>query len=206
LKIDAVLLDIGDVLVRLDYQPAMLALEKGSGLSRQELTHRLDQKSRIDEYEAGALTTNQFFEHFCSLLEIQLTFEEFQGIWSSVFRFHEEGASGLVSPDLFRQLKREHLMIALSNTNEMQFSYLRGCQPLIGEFHGHVLSYQVGYLKPDPEIYLLALEKAGCEPSQSLFVDDLPENVQAARKLGIQGVVFRGEEDLRLELSELKVL
>ena len=205
MRIATVFLDIGGVLIGLDNEPALKRISEFSRLEVQEFTRRLNENSRIAAYEAGELTTEEFFEHHCELLEMKITLEEFKEIWSSVFVF-DSPANGMVSPGLFEELKRNCRLIALSNTNEMQFTYLVSCHPLVGQFHDQILSYQMGCLKPDPEIYRLALHKAGCSPSATLFVDDLPENVEAARRLGIQGVLFEGEEKLRRELKILGLL
>ncbi|WP_345945175.1 HAD-IA family hydrolase [Streptomyces albus subsp. chlorinus] len=52
-----------------------------------------------------------------------------------------------------------------------------------------VLSCEVGFAKPDPRIYTYTLELLGAAPGDALFVDDVPENVAAARALGMAGHV-----------------
>ena len=49
--------------------------------------------------------------------------------------------------------------------------------------------------KPDAGIYRYLLETYGLIPEESLFIDDRPENIEAARELGIKGVVFDGDFD-----------
>jgi putative hydrolase of the HAD superfamily len=63
------------------------------------------------------------------------------------------------------------------------------------------LSFEVGAVKPEPEIYLRCLESLGVEPAEALFVDDRRVNVEAARALGIDAVVFEGEDALAAELE-----
>jgi putative hydrolase of the HAD superfamily len=57
-----------------------------------------------------------------------------------------------------------------------------------------VRSDQVGMRKPDPEIYLLAAERLGLEPERCVFVDDLAQNVDGARAVGMEGIVHRSAE------------
>jgi putative hydrolase of the HAD superfamily len=64
-----------------------------------------------------------------------------------------------------------------------------------------VNSARVGFAKPDPRIYALAAEVAGVEASRSLFVDDRPENVDAATALGMTGLHYREPADLRTALA-----
>lgn len=60
--------------------------------------------------------------------------------------------------------------------------------------------------KPDPRSYLSALERFGLAPERAVFVDDLAENVAAAEELGLRGLVYRGAQELRRSLSELGLL
>ena len=55
-----------------------------------------------------------------------------------------------------------------------------------------VLSYEVGYAKPDPRIYQAALRQLAAAPGDALFIDDMPANVAAARSLGMSGHAHTG--------------
>ncbi|GIS62999.1 MAG: hypothetical protein CM1200mP2_52240 [Planctomycetaceae bacterium] len=57
-------------------------------------------------------------------------------------------------------------------------------------------------MKPEPEIYRVAVAESGCEAEECFFVDDLAENVEAARREGMCGAVFVGVEPLRVALIE----
>jgi len=65
-----------------------------------------------------------------------------------------------------------------------------------------IWSYQHGVGKPDEEIYRLTLDKLGVEAGETLFVDDRPRNVEAARKLGIRALQYTTTEQLRANLVE----
>jgi putative hydrolase of the HAD superfamily len=67
------------------------------------------------------------------------------------------------------------------------------------------LSFEIGVAKPEPGIYLRCLESLGVEPAEALFVDDRRENVEAARALGMEAVLFEGEDALVSELERLGV-
>jgi epoxide hydrolase-like predicted phosphatase len=53
-----------------------------------------------------------------------------------------------------------------------------------------VYSHEVGITKPDPRIYRLAWRRLGVQPEEMIFLDDVPENVGAARDLGIHAILF----------------
>ncbi len=73
------------------------------------------------------------------------------------------------------------------------------------EMDGGILSWKEKVIKPDPTIYRLLLERYSLLPEESVFIDDLPVNVEAGRKLGIHGIVFRSKEQVETELAELSL-
>lgn len=204
--INTIFLDIGRVLVGIDYEPALTTLANLNGLSVEEIIRRLENDSVIPDYEKGFLTTEEFFEQITILLDIDISLERFEGIWTGTLVMDNQDSNDFIPSELFQQLKCNHRVIALSNTNEMQFDYLSKVYPLIREFDDYVLSHQVGHLKPDPEIYRRAIQQSGTSPEESLFVDDLVENVKGAEQMGIKGLLFEGKGQLRQDLGKLKIL
>ena len=57
-------------------------------------------------------------------------------------------------------------------------------------FGAQFVSGKIGYKKPQPEMYKYAMRKLGVEPRNTYFIDDSMENVEAAKKLGINGIHF----------------
>ena len=74
-------------------------------------------------------------------------------------------------------------------------------------FHDIVCSAEVGLAKPEPAVYMMAAERLGIPPSDCIFVDDLDTNVEAARQVGMAGILFRLDkgDDLRAQLAALGV-
>ena len=71
------------------------------------------------------------------------------------------------------------------------------------EMDGGILSWKEKVIKPDPTIYRLLLERYSLVPEESVFIDDLPVNVEAGKKLGIHGIVFQSKEQVQAELEKL---
>ena len=103
-----------------------------------------------------------------------------------------------VMHETIRRVRRVGCRVGiLSNTCEAHWDWItRQGYPLLREpFHERILSYEVGAMKPDPEIYEAAERAAGVAPEEILFLDDRPENVAAARQRGWRAVTcFGGEE------------
>ena len=70
---------------------------------------------------------------------------------------------------------------------------------------GGVVSFKVGMTKPDPRVFRCFLDLYGLQPETCAFVDDTPENVEAARALGFAGIAFKDYDGLVMELEELGV-
>ena len=64
----------------------------------------------------------------------------------------------------------------------------------------YVVSGAEGYVKPDPRLFRVLLDRYGLRAEECLFVDDNPDNVAAARRMGMTGIVFASAEELRNEL------
>ena len=91
----------------------------------------------------------------------------------------------------------------VSNTNAMHFDHLEREFGLRWRFDHVSLSHEVGSMKPEPALYLDALEALGCAPRQAWFVDDLPANVEAARALGMRASLFQDVASLRNQLRAM---
>lgn len=76
---------------------------------------------------------------------------------------------------------------------------------LYDEFDELIFSYKVNLRKPDPRIYQLALDKLGVKAQDAFYVDDLMENVEAAKGLGMHGILFTSANELKEALKKLGV-
>ena len=69
---------------------------------------------------------------------------------------------------------------------------------------GSVYSFNVGLRKPHKEIYLTAAELAGTQPANSIFIDDMAENIDAATEVGFTGIQYLSTEQLIEDLTQLR--
>jgi 2-haloacid dehalogenase len=89
----------------------------------------------------------------------------------------------------------------LSNMEADTFAVRSGRFPFIAWFDGHVISGIEGVVKPDPQIFQILLDRYCLTPEATIFIDDSPHNVEAARALGINGMHYLGAQQLRRELQ-----
>ncbi|MEN3540093.1 HAD-IA family hydrolase [Microbispora sp. ZYX-F-249] len=103
---------------------------------------------------------------------------------------------------LLRRARARVPVVLVSNATSELAAHLRELE-LHDAFDHVVSSYDVGVAKPDPRIFEIAAGRAGVPARRCLFVDDLAENVGAARVLGMTGVVYRAPADLAAALLPL---
>ncbi len=150
------------------------------------------------EFDKGALSPGDFYRRVVRAVGSGIGEAEFNAIYNDIFRLNPPAL------DILRKQKAAgKTLVLLSNTDILRFGHIRQRYPEILIFDDYVLSYELGMVKPEPRIYLEAARRAGCPPEECVFIDDIPENVEAARKLGMAGIVYRPETDLASELEKL---
>lgn len=197
----AIFFDLGNVLVPFDLTRAYGALEASSSLAIPEMAARLKGSGIVTDYECGRIEDGPFFEAIRELLELHCDYEAFCTIWNSIFL-----PATLVPESLLAALRERYTLLLLSNTNGIHFRFLEQHYPHIGYFHHQTLSHEAGAQKPDITIYQQALAKAGVEPAEVFFTDDLAANIVAARNLGMDAEQFVGVPQLEEQLRTRGIL
>ena len=90
----------------------------------------------------------------------------------------------------------------LSNMPRPYADALERTHAFLGDFDSGVFSSRVGWVKPEPQIYALAAQRFGVQPAQLLFFDDVPQNVEAARRAGWQAWQFVDADGCATRLRE----
>jgi putative hydrolase of the HAD superfamily len=199
-KIEALLFDVGKVLIDFNFETGVQALHRACSISRERLEEVLWDETWIRRYERGEITTTEFHSYLCETAALKMDLTGFREVWSSVFL-----PGLLVSEGLLAALKRKYPLILVSNTNEAHFEFIRDAYPVIDYFDQQVLSYEVGSLKPEREIFEHAIRVSGFRPDALFFTDDREENILAARELGIHAHQFRTERLLIAALQAADV-
>ncbi len=102
--------------------------------------------------------------------------------------------------------KRGHSLYVLSNMHMESVLFLRRNAVLEGLFVDEIYSSEIGKIKPEAEIFDLLLSRCALRPSATLFIDDMPENVSAARQAGIEAVRYTDAHQLARQLAQLGYL
>ena len=195
--IKAILFDLGDVIIGLDFARAYRAAADLSPYTADEIPGIIRQADLANPYERGELSSAVFHRRFCDALDMDVPFDHFRQLWGDMFE-----PVPLLDDAFLGALATNYRLVLLSNTNELHFEFIRDHYTVLRHFDELVLSYQVGVMKPKPEIYIEAIRRAGCEPNECFYTDDKPVNVEAGARLGLQAVVFENPGQLRDSLAE----
>jgi HAD superfamily hydrolase (TIGR01509 family) len=161
-----------------------------------EVAHAIYDNNLERAFEQGRLDGRQFTEGVSKVLGINLDHDWWHDTWADMFTEDVEVSA------MIRQLLPYHRITILSNTNIWHWRHAMETFPIVGEVHGRVMSYEEGVLKPHPAIYRAALEKAD-RSGPVVFIDDVENNVDGARVLGMTGIHFKSAEQLRGALVAL---
>jgi FMN phosphatase YigB (HAD superfamily) len=199
-KIQWLFFDLGGVLLYFDFWTTCLRLSGVSGKGPSQIYRLGFESGVVQRFDRGQMRTREFYERICELLEIRLCYEDFVLIWCDIFHPNP------FMIQMLSALKEEGYSLCLiSNTNELHFGFLEKRFSFLTLFDGSTLSYQVGQLKPDEEIFRSAMALAGASPGESVFVDDIEAYVAASCTLGMHGLRYIHGPGVAAELERLGV-
>jgi putative hydrolase of the HAD superfamily len=123
-------------------------------------------------------------------------------IFSRAYAKHKKIRRSVIR--MAEKLERSYAVGIISDTisDHVRINRRRG---IFRSFKPVILSCEVGMCKPYAAIFRYALKKAGVKPGQSVFIDDLRENIAGARKVGMHGILFRNIAQLKRDLKKLGV-
>lgn len=105
---------------------------------------------------------------------------------------------------LVRSLQRRgYAIFCLSNMPAPMYAHLRRRHAFWDVFSGVVISGEIQMMKPEPEIYRHLLDRFGLRAEESVFVDDMQVNVEAARSAGLHAIRFESPAQCERQLEEL---
>jgi FMN phosphatase YigB (HAD superfamily) len=199
--ITTIFFDIGNVLVRFDHSLIWQRLAPLSPLAVEELRRRIKAADVMNLHETGQLAPQEFFQAVQALAELpaSLAFADFCVMWADIFSAQQPII------ELAQTLQQRYALLLLSNVGEIHWNWIAQRYPIFRQIEKHILSFQVGCLKPAPAIYHAALQLAGASPAQCAYIDDIAEYVAASRTLGIHGIHYQSPAQLQSSLRMLQI-
>jgi len=194
--------DLGNTLIRLAYPRVIAAIEADSSSSAQEIIEKLEQPGFYRDLERGLYSFEDFHAALQQGIGYRASSNRFREVWTDFFDGPVEGME-----ELLTGIRERYKVGFLSNSNEVHAGVIPSMFPsLFKEGDPFVYSYQVRSAKPDAAIFHEAARLFGAPLQEMVLVDDLPQNIRAARELGMTAFEFVSAENLAIELRNEGIL
>lgn len=191
-----IIFDLGGVILNLDYSRTISAFVQ-LGINDFDASYsQLVQTGLFDDYERGEISSQDFRDGIREVFRVNRTDAEIDSAWNAMLldlpseRLH-----------LLQQLHASKRIVLLSNTNEIHIRQFNGAlkakyglSDLSSYFLRLYYSYEVGMRKPEERIFEHVLRDQGFEPSETLFIDDSPQHIEGARRVGLHAYHLQADK------------
>ena len=200
-KYSAIVFDLGQVIVPFDYKYFVEKVNKHkSGIGETFLELYNQNYSIHRNYEKGLITEAVFISKMLEYLDDCIDGETFCKYWSDIFSVDEKVVS------LLPELKKRFKLFLISNTNSIHKKYGFEHYEFLKLFDKLFLSHEVGFIKPEKEIYQAVEKVSGFPSEEHIFIYDILEYVNVAKDLDWDGIQFLGYDDLVKNLKARDIL
>jgi FMN phosphatase YigB (HAD superfamily) len=196
---DALLFDLGRVVIDIDFDKALACWAGHAGCEPAQLVGRFARDEIYQRHETGSIDDAEFFAGLRTSLGIDLSDAQFLEGWNAIFAGEMPGIGSL----LMRAGTRVPLY-AFSNTNNAHVEHFSHVYAdVLGHFREIFLSSAIGLRKPDAAAYDHVVQAIGVPAERIVFFDDLAENIDGARARGLTAVHVTSPDDVAQALSAL---
>lgn len=195
----AVLFDLGNVLIH--YHPEYFWKVLGIDDPGEQNRLRNHLPAMFTPLEKGEWGFETCLDHLQRLFNGRYDRSKLVQAMESVLTVPIEGMEEIV-----RRVSERNVTALVSNTNEFHYAYCQRVVPALKYLQQHFVSFKIGATKPDRTFYERVVRELQLQPAEMLFIDDLEENVEAAEKTGMRGLVFHNPDRLLKTLQEWKII
>ncbi len=175
------LFDIGKVLLDFDFNPALSTLQ-GPAATAEGFENIMEYK---DAFESGQVPAEDYIAFASKHLDFSGSSEEFRRAWNAIF------TPIPANWKLVEQLKAQgHRLILYSNTNSIHAPFITNHYSVFEHFDGQIFSHEVKSIKPNNTFYQASIEKYHLIPEQTIYIDDMPENIEAGKRFGFHSFQY----------------
>lgn len=193
--------DLGNVLVDFSHEKMFSQMAAVTGIPSEEVHSLLFEERTGLQYERGLISTEEIYALIKTKATLSFEMPELIDAASSIFSPKVE------MERLVQKLKTMgYRLIVLSNTFKPHIDYISNNYSILPYFDHRIYSYEVGFAKPEPQIYKLALKYAECPPREVYYIDDKIENIRPAEILGIHCHHFKSPSLLMDDLIRRGIL
>jgi len=201
-KISCILFDLGGVVVNWDDSWLIQDVSEGFKLQKEKVAKEFHKN--LPAISTGKINERKFWCTIGKELGSEKLMNYDQSILDRLFQKHVSVNESIIS--LSKKLSQKDMTVGiLSNTEPVTYSVIENLVSL-NHFKYKFLSYKIGHLKPNPEIYKHVIENVPCPKEEIFFIDDLKTNVESARLEGIDAVQYVDFDELLKECQTRQLL
>jgi glucose-1-phosphatase len=191
--IDAIIFDLGGVILNLEYDATQRAFEELMGIDFHALYNQTQQTGIFDAWETGAITADEFRAFIRSQQpDLSLSDAQIDTAWNAMLKDFPPHRI-----DFLRQIGKQKPIYLLSNTNAIHKTAFDAIyEQTFGQPATHFdtlfqqahYSHILGRRKPHQETFACLIELHGLKPETTLFIDDSPQHIEGAKQVGLQTI------------------
>ena len=200
-KYSVIVSDLGNVLIPFDYNIAYSKLEKiEKGLGQRFLDQYKENYDFHRSFERGEVSEKKFLTKLSQFINNKIDEQTLISIYSEIFTVNKDVVS------LLPELKKKYKLVLLSNTNILHQKYGWNEYAFLKYFDKLILSHEVHAVKPEEKIYRAVEEYTHLPSEEHIFIDDIYEYAEAAKKLGWDAIQFKNYNQLIDELKTKEII
>jgi putative hydrolase of the HAD superfamily len=195
-----IIFDYGNVIFHIDFNKVAQAWKDLGITNAHEFYGHRQQDDVFNALERGQISPEAFADRIRELTgKPELTNKQINNAWNQIFIGIPEG-----NHELLLKVKEKYRTFLLSNINAIHYDYVHnylkreyGMADNSGLFEKTYYSHLMGKRKPDAEIFEQVLQENNLNPAETLFIDDSPQHLETAKKLGLQTYLITAPDNIQ---------
>ena len=197
--ITAVLLDLGNVVLGIDFKRVFNAWAEFSNTPVERFMERWTTDAAYQAHERGEISFEEYARHLGQVFEVEMTNQQWEAGWNSIWTtpFHNV-------IDMLPNVAERYPLYGFTNTNEVHKIYWQSVYAdAFRSFRHMFVSSDLGIRKPDIPAFQQVCDAMNTPPGEVLFLDDTQENVDGAKLAGLNAVLVESEDAVVQQLQQL---
>lgn len=197
--IETIIFDYGNVIFDIDHQLTINAFKELGAQKDEGFFSHLKQNSLFDDFETGTISPNEFRDGIRKIANIQLSDQQIDDAWNKLLLGIREGYL-----EFLLEVKTKLPTYLLSNNNKIHYEWIvnylqknHNVPDMSSFFVKDYYSHLLGMRKPNANIFEFVINEHLINPSTTLFIDDSPQHLETAKKLGLQTHLMLRTETLQ---------
>ena len=198
-SIDALLFDLGNVVIRIDFERVFAHWAAHAGCDAARLREKFSHDEPYERHERGEIEAAAYFESLRNSLGVELEDARLLEGWSAIYVGEMPGMR-----ELLARVAPKIPVYAFTNTNRAHAAcYTVQFAPVLAHFRKVFVSHEMGLRKPEAAAFAHIAKQIGVPAERILFLDDSLGHVKAARACGLQAVHVTSDDTVRETVAAL---